>query len=180
MPKQAALPPTLAPRLICREAAAYVNVSPSTFDGMVEQGAMPKPRILVGRRKAWDLRDLEGGGPSPAGTTYSPCPVMPCSSRRITIAWRASGTRCGRFIFMVAAGNGPDRLLETAARLDAESWSARRVVGLAAVAPFRSLAAARRVGGLGDGGAMFHLRRVVSAPRRSSAMSRLARPVAIE
>jgi hypothetical protein len=41
---------------------------------------------------------------STAGNTYSPCPVMPCSSRSITIAWRASGTRCGRFIFMVAVG----------------------------------------------------------------------------
>jgi hypothetical protein len=29
---------------------------------------------------------------------------MPCSSRRITIACRDSGTRCGRFIFIVDAG----------------------------------------------------------------------------
>ena len=61
MSKQAALPRTLAPRLIGREqAAAYVNVSPNTFDDMVEKGIMPKPRLLgVGRRKAWDLRDLD-------------------------------------------------------------------------------------------------------------------------
>jgi hypothetical protein len=61
MPKQAALPPTLPPRLIAREAAAaYVNVSPNTFDDMVASGTMPKPRIIVGcRRKAWDLRDLD-------------------------------------------------------------------------------------------------------------------------
>ena len=60
MSKQAALPRTLAPRLIGREqAAAYVNVSPNTFDDMVEKGIMPKPRLLTGRRKAWDVRDLD-------------------------------------------------------------------------------------------------------------------------
>jgi predicted DNA-binding transcriptional regulator AlpA len=60
MPKQAALPPTLPPRLIGREAAAaYVNVSPNTFDLMVNLGLMPKPRMLVGKRRAWDVRDLD-------------------------------------------------------------------------------------------------------------------------
>jgi hypothetical protein len=39
---QAALPPTLAPRLICRDAAAaYVGVSPNTFDKMIADGLMP-------------------------------------------------------------------------------------------------------------------------------------------
>jgi hypothetical protein len=57
--KQTALPPTLAPRLIDREAAAaYVNVSPNTFDAMVEMGIMPKPKQLTARRKAWDVREL--------------------------------------------------------------------------------------------------------------------------
>jgi predicted DNA-binding transcriptional regulator AlpA len=60
MPRQTALPPSLAPRLIGREAAAaYVCVSPNTFDRMVELGLMPKPRILVGSRKAWDMRELD-------------------------------------------------------------------------------------------------------------------------
>jgi predicted DNA-binding transcriptional regulator AlpA len=60
MPRQNALPPTLAPRLISREAAAaYVNVSPTTFDAMVKGGTMPKPRRLSGRRKAWDVRALD-------------------------------------------------------------------------------------------------------------------------
>ena len=37
--RQAALPPTLAPRLICRDAAAaYVGVSPNTFDKMIADG----------------------------------------------------------------------------------------------------------------------------------------------
>ena len=54
MAHQKALPPTLAPRLISREAAAaYVNVSPTAFDEMVKDGTMPKPRRLSGRRKAW-------------------------------------------------------------------------------------------------------------------------------
>jgi len=40
-------------------AAAYVCVSPNTFDEMVGRGIMPKPRILVGKRRGWDLRDLD-------------------------------------------------------------------------------------------------------------------------
>jgi predicted DNA-binding transcriptional regulator AlpA len=60
MAHQRALPPTLAPRLISREAAAaYVNVAPATFDKMVKNGTMPKPRRLSGRRKAWDVRALD-------------------------------------------------------------------------------------------------------------------------
>jgi len=60
MARQNALPPNLAPRLISREAAAaYVNVSPTTFDEMVKDGTMPKPKRLSGRRKAWDVRTLD-------------------------------------------------------------------------------------------------------------------------
>ena len=60
MGRLSALPSNLAPRLINREAAAaYVNVSPNTFDGMVERGVMPRPRILSDRRKAWDVRELD-------------------------------------------------------------------------------------------------------------------------
>jgi predicted DNA-binding transcriptional regulator AlpA len=60
MSRQVALPPTLAPRLISREAAsAYVNVSPTTFDEMVKAGKMPRPKLLTGRRKAWDVRGLD-------------------------------------------------------------------------------------------------------------------------
>ncbi|NJL08785.1 MAG: hypothetical protein HC900_11415 [Methylacidiphilales bacterium] len=60
MPRQAALPPTLPPRLISREAAAaYVCVSPNTFDEMVQEGRMPRPRRLSDRRKAWDVRSLD-------------------------------------------------------------------------------------------------------------------------
>jgi predicted DNA-binding transcriptional regulator AlpA len=60
MPKQAALPPTLPPRLISREAAAaYVCVSPNTFDEMVTDGRMPKAKTIWGTRKGWDVRQLD-------------------------------------------------------------------------------------------------------------------------
>jgi hypothetical protein len=60
MPRQAALPPTLAPRLIGRDAAAaYVCLSPNTFDGLVDRNLMPKPRILGDKRRAWDVRELD-------------------------------------------------------------------------------------------------------------------------
>jgi predicted DNA-binding transcriptional regulator AlpA len=59
MPRQVALPPTLAPRLIAREAAAaFINVSPNTFDGLVAKGVMPKPRVLTDKRRAWDVAEL--------------------------------------------------------------------------------------------------------------------------
>jgi predicted DNA-binding transcriptional regulator AlpA len=60
MPRQTALPPMLAPRLISREAAAaYVCVSPNTFDQMVKDGRMPRPRVLGRNRHAWDVRELD-------------------------------------------------------------------------------------------------------------------------
>lgn len=60
MARQHALPPSLPPRLIGRDAAAaYVSVAPNTFDAMVRDGRMPKPRILTTGRKAWDLRLLD-------------------------------------------------------------------------------------------------------------------------
>ena len=60
MARQTALPPTLAPRLIAREAAAaYVSLSPGTFDDMVRDGRMPRPRRLGLRRLAWDVRLLD-------------------------------------------------------------------------------------------------------------------------
>ena len=60
MARQNALPPTLAPRLISRAAAAaYIDVSATTFDQMVKEGLMPKPKRLRRRRRAWDLRELD-------------------------------------------------------------------------------------------------------------------------
>lgn len=60
MARQIALPPTLAPRLINRDAAAaYVNLSPNAFDEMIKAGKMPQPKQLTGRRHAWDVRALD-------------------------------------------------------------------------------------------------------------------------
>ena len=58
--RQVALPPTLAPRLIGRDdAAAYVGVSPNTFDKMIADGLMPNPKRQTERRIAWDVRQLD-------------------------------------------------------------------------------------------------------------------------
>jgi predicted DNA-binding transcriptional regulator AlpA len=60
MARQSALPANLQPRLINREAAAaYVSVSPTTFDQMVKDGTMPQPKIIHGRRLGWDVRELD-------------------------------------------------------------------------------------------------------------------------
>jgi predicted DNA-binding transcriptional regulator AlpA len=60
MARQTALPPTLAPRLIGREAAAaYLSLSPTKFDEMVADGRMPSPRLLSVRRRAWDVRTID-------------------------------------------------------------------------------------------------------------------------
>jgi predicted DNA-binding transcriptional regulator AlpA len=60
MPRQVALPPTLAPRLVGRDAAAaYVCLSPNTFDDLVDRKLMPRPRRLGDKRIAWDVRELD-------------------------------------------------------------------------------------------------------------------------
>lgn len=40
------------------EAAAYIGVSPSLFDRMIDDGRMPKPKRYRGR-VMWDRRELE-------------------------------------------------------------------------------------------------------------------------
>lgn len=53
------LPASLPPRGLSRErAAAYIGVSPSTFDRMVTDKQMPKPIQLRGR-KVWDRLKLD-------------------------------------------------------------------------------------------------------------------------
>lgn len=39
-------------------AASYIGVSPNTFLRLVEEGSMPRPR-LIGRRKFWDIKELD-------------------------------------------------------------------------------------------------------------------------
>lgn len=41
-----------------QDSARYVGVSPTTFDGLVEEGLMPAPR-RIRKRKIWDRRELE-------------------------------------------------------------------------------------------------------------------------
>lgn len=58
--RHCALPPTLSPRLISREAAAaYLCVSPNKFDEMVRDGRMPRAR-RIDARKVWCVRALDG------------------------------------------------------------------------------------------------------------------------
>ena len=50
---------SLEPRGLNRvKAAAYIDVSPTTFDAMVRDGLMPPPKS-IGRRKVWDRRKLD-------------------------------------------------------------------------------------------------------------------------
>ncbi|SFV33275.1 hypothetical protein SAMN05216456_1942 [Devosia crocina] len=49
----------LAPRGLNREqAAAYIGISASTFDKLVEAGAMPRPRMAE-TRKIWDIHEID-------------------------------------------------------------------------------------------------------------------------
>ena len=41
-----------------REAASYLSLSPSHFRRLVEQGKMPRPR-LVGQRRIFDAEELD-------------------------------------------------------------------------------------------------------------------------
>lgn len=53
------LPQSLPPRGLSRvQAAAYVGISPSTFDKLIAEGAMPPPKRLKGRA-VWDRRRLD-------------------------------------------------------------------------------------------------------------------------
>lgn len=53
------LPPSLAPRGLSRvQAAAYVGVSASLFDAMVDDGRMPRPKCINARR-VWDRVQLD-------------------------------------------------------------------------------------------------------------------------
>lgn len=40
------------------EAAIYLSLSPSFFRRLVDQGVMPRPRIIGGRR-VWDIEELD-------------------------------------------------------------------------------------------------------------------------
>ena len=51
---------SVAPRLFRRErAAAYLDMSPATFDKLVKDGLIPPPKQLSSNIKAWDRPDLD-------------------------------------------------------------------------------------------------------------------------
>lgn len=60
MPRRAdILPASLAPLGLARaEAAAYVGVGVTKFDEMVDDGRMPRPKMIDARR-VWDRRALD-------------------------------------------------------------------------------------------------------------------------
>lgn len=58
-PRVTPLPPSLPPRGLRRvQAAEYIGVSASTFDKMVAEGLMPKPK-RYGDRVIWDRFALD-------------------------------------------------------------------------------------------------------------------------
>ena len=60
MARQSALPSTLPPRLLNREqAAAYLGISPGTFDKLVKAGVMPQAKRLSEGRIAWDRQEVD-------------------------------------------------------------------------------------------------------------------------
>ncbi len=57
--KPSPLPPSLPPRGLSRvQAAAYIGVSPTLFDQMVEDGRMPPP-TRINARTIWDRRKVD-------------------------------------------------------------------------------------------------------------------------
>lgn len=58
-PRADVLPVALPPRGVNREqAAAYVGVSPTLFDQMVDDGRMPKPKRASAGRLVWSVPRL--------------------------------------------------------------------------------------------------------------------------
>jgi predicted DNA-binding transcriptional regulator AlpA len=58
-PRRSVLPPSLAPRGVCREVAAeYLGISPSSFDLGVKDGTFPSARKYRGR-VIWDRIELD-------------------------------------------------------------------------------------------------------------------------
>jgi predicted DNA-binding transcriptional regulator AlpA len=59
MPRYDALPASLPPRGLSREAAAqYVGIGVSMFDRLVKGGRLPRP-ISIGGRRVWDRAALD-------------------------------------------------------------------------------------------------------------------------
>jgi hypothetical protein len=71
----ATFPASLAPRGLSREhAAVYIGVSPAKFDQLVDDGRMPKPKVVDGRR-IFDRHQLDiafDALPDTDGNAYHP------------------------------------------------------------------------------------------------------------
>jgi predicted DNA-binding transcriptional regulator AlpA len=51
--------PVIQPRLISRrDAAEYLGIGTTTFDGLVQRELMPRPKT-IGRRRVWDLQQID-------------------------------------------------------------------------------------------------------------------------
>jgi predicted DNA-binding transcriptional regulator AlpA len=58
-PRDNVLPASLPPRGLSRvQAAAYIGVSPTLFDEMIDDGRMPQP-IRINSRVLWDRLQLD-------------------------------------------------------------------------------------------------------------------------
>jgi hypothetical protein len=56
---ESVLPQSLAPRGLSREqAAAYIGISPSLFDMLIEDGRMPGPK-RINARTVWERLQLD-------------------------------------------------------------------------------------------------------------------------
>jgi len=48
------------PRCMSRTtASAYLDMSPSHFDRLVQEGVMPKPRVVGKKKVLWDAAELD-------------------------------------------------------------------------------------------------------------------------
>lgn len=86
--KYDALPPSLPPRGLCREAAAsYIGVSPTKFDELVDDGRMPQPK-RIDARKVWDRSSLDAFFdllPGGDGLDSNPWDAVMASPHRATV-----------------------------------------------------------------------------------------------
>ncbi|PZW44851.1 AlpA family transcriptional regulator [Humitalea rosea] len=69
------------PLLLRRELAAqYVGMSPSTFDGEVRAGRVPKPIATAGTLRAWHRGDLEAWAEDQRAAAHEPDTANPWDS----------------------------------------------------------------------------------------------------
>ena len=70
-PRHSALPPPTRRGLNREEAAAYIDVSPNTFDKLVREGRMPKA-VKFYNRSVWDVRAIDSAFDTLLGRPAAP------------------------------------------------------------------------------------------------------------